>query len=744
MGSGRGHIRASGSQRHRDRMRREMGGKKEPELFHPFLDDDGEDDWEETRDHRSDKAVNPYLDGGAGQLSDDDMEEEYRFRRQYAASQRRSAGGHSRRGARRSSAAMPPVAKPESEPPIINPMLDDTDDDELEAPLHTHRRRRQDTAQSASGDTAQSSQDAGQAAQDTSQDVEVPELDIEMPFTAPDAEYAEGTEHTEGAEYSELSEYSDEYTESPELSEYSEGTEYTEYSEHSDGVEYSESSEEYAEYPDEYSEYAVDDGGGDAGEGDAGEELDAESVVDAWGAADPSEDDEVFSPAVEDLWGEDEGAAAPVDDQDLSDDEVFSPVDDGTEWYDEVDGFSAEEDVDESFMEERGEFQIGQSVFDGFDVNAILADAIDYGASDIHISPSKGVFFTYLGDIRFMEEYPIPDGRVTQAVLDYIATNIASQRFIRDQELDTSFVLREDTVRRDQGVEQRHVGRRFRVSFGREFDDVFIVLRVISDNIPSPESLGIEDDLLKIVHASAGLVMVNGETGAGKSTTLASLLREVQLRRPSKIITIEKPVEYVYPNDGRALVTQREVGRDTYSFERALTSAMRQAPDVILLGEVRDREEMSELLRAAETGHLAISTMHTKNVATTISRIMGLFQVDDQKRVLLSLADSLQTMVNQVLMKSADGKSRFAVRELLTINNEIRGYIAEGDVTAIRDYQIRHEITMEHELVRAAFSGRCLVETARANAVNLEEFDALFSERVSSEGEGSLVYEDDL
>jgi Tfp pilus assembly pilus retraction ATPase PilT len=170
-------------------------------------------------------------------------------------------------------------------------------------------------------------------------------------------------------------------------------------------------------------------------------------------------------------------------------------------------------------------------------------------------------------------------------------------------------------------------------------------------------------------------------------------------------------------------VTQREVGVDAVTFGDALTSAMRQAPDVIMIGEVRNREEVSELLRASESGHLAMSTMHTNSCAATINRIRSLFEGDEQKRILSTLSDNLRGICNQVLVKSPDGQKVSAVREILPMDGELKKYVAEGDVAAIRLYQEKRGIAMEDELVRAYQRGLCTLDEARAQAVNLDYFD---------------------
>lgn len=212
------------------------------------------------------------------------------------------------------------------------------------------------------------------------------------------------------------------------------------------------------------------------------------------------------------------------------------------------------------------------------------------------------------------------------------------------------------------------------------------------------------------------------------STTMASILRNIQLTKAKKIITIEKPIEVKYPSDGKSMVIQRAVPDDCLSFENGLTGAMRQNPDYILIGEVRNHTEVSEFLRAAETGHLAMSTIHTVNNVTTLNRIRSLFTGEEQKRILSTLGDVLRGVMNQALVKTKDGKSRFAVREILTIDYKIRKLIAEDRLDEIRKYQEDNRLTMEHKLCEAFLEGRCDLEEARSKAPDQIYFDYVLKE----------------
>lgn len=354
------------------------------------------------------------------------------------------------------------------------------------------------------------------------------------------------------------------------------------------------------------------------------------------------------------------------------------------------------------------------------DLDAIVSKAIESGASDIHLSPFDEVAFTVLGEIIRLPEYGLIDPNMTVRLQQTIISNVLEQVFVEELELDTSYIVKSG----------KHKGRRLRLSVGKTEGNIFLVFRVIADVMPTPDELEIPKAMRDWTNLPNGLVLVNGPTGSGKSTTLSSLIQEIQFKRAEKIITIEKPIEYVYgvkPGQ-KAFITQREVGRDSREFSAALTSAMRQAPNIILVGEVRNRTEIDELLRAAETGHLAISTMHTTSCPATINRIRSMYEGDEQLRVLATLADNLRGMMTQALVKSPDGKSRFAVREVLQVDKEIKEYVLQGNVQAMRDYQEDRGITMEHELVKAVHSGRASIDSARSKAPNPLYFDDLLDD----------------
>lgn len=352
-------------------------------------------------------------------------------------------------------------------------------------------------------------------------------------------------------------------------------------------------------------------------------------------------------------------------------------------------------------------------------LDQILTEAIITGASDVHLTADQMVAMSRNGDIVKYDGYEIPDDETMHGIIhDGILTHQQRASFNKDYEYDGSYTL----------MYGPYKGARTRINIGKTFGKYFMVFRIINDFIPSLEELKVEQEIINWSYYPNGLFLLCGPTGTGKSTTLASVVYNLMKSTRKKIVTIEKPIEYIYPDNTPSLVVQREVGMDTLGFYEGLTSAMRQNPDVILLGEVRNTEEVTELLRAAETGHLAISTMHTSSVATTINRIQNLFSGNEQKRIMSTLADSLRGVGNQILVKDkADG--RFAVRELLTINEEIKKLIVTGDVQGIRHYQIARRATMEHKLAEAVKQGRCLEEEAFKQVTDADLFRKIMKER---------------
>lgn len=255
---------------------------------------------------------------------------------------------------------------------------------------------------------------------------------------------------------------------------------------------------------------------------------------------------------------------------------------------------------------------------------------------------------------------------------------------------------------------------RFRINTCRQRRGVSTFCRVVPDQVPTLEQLGLPRVLASFCRLGSGLVLVTGATGTGKSTTLAAMIHEINRTRALNIITLEDPVEFVHPSD-RSLVIQREVGTHVTSFGDGLRSALRQDPDVILVGELRDAESITLALEAAETGHLVLGTLHTRGAAQTIDRIVDAHPSDNQSQVRNSLADNLKAVVSQELLRVADGRGRRAALEILVVTLAIQQLIREA-----KTFQIPGAITMGRRL-GMQLKDQSLLALVRAGEVDPDE-----------------------
>ncbi len=222
---------------------------------------------------------------------------------------------------------------------------------------------------------------------------------------------------------------------------------------------------------------------------------------------------------------------------------------------------------------------------------------------------------------------------------------------------------------------------------------VSMALRTVPLSVPSLDELGLPPILKELAMKKRGLVLVTGPTGSGKSTTLAAMIDHMNKHRNGHIITLEDPIEYLHRH-GKSIINQREVGHDTYSYADALRAALRQDPDVILIGEMRDLETISTAVTAAETGHLVLSTLHTIGAVQTIDRIIDVFPPDQQQQIKVQLASVLEGVISQQLIKKADNKGRIAALEIMLANAAIRNHVREGKTHQILSAFKRDESTV--------------------------------------------------
>ena len=264
---------------------------------------------------------------------------------------------------------------------------------------------------------------------------------------------------------------------------------------------------------------------------------------------------------------------------------------------------------------------------------------------------------------------------------------------------------------------------RFRVSAYMQRGSMAAVIRIITFDLPDPKALGIPDAVIRLGNLSRGLVLVTGPAGSGKSTTLACIIDAINTSQEKHIITMEDPLEYLHRHK-KSIVSQREISSDTESYVVALRASLRQSPDVILLGEMRDFETISIAMTAAETGHLVLSTLHTPGAASTIDRIIDVFPPSQQRQIAVQLSTTLQAVVSQQLLLTADGSSRAAAFEMMTVTPAIRNMIRESKIPQIDGmiYSASAEnmFSMDSSLARLCRLGRITQEEALTHASNPE------------------------
>ena len=254
-----------------------------------------------------------------------------------------------------------------------------------------------------------------------------------------------------------------------------------------------------------------------------------------------------------------------------------------------------------------------------------------------------------------------------------------------------------------------------------------MALRVVNTVIPAPEKLGLPNTVIDLYNKKRGLILVTGPTGSGKSTTLASIINKANHNRDAHIITLEDPIEYLHRHDV-AIVNQREIGLDSQSYANALRAVLREDPDIILVGEMRDYETISVAITAAETGHLVLSTLHTIGAASTVDRIIDAFPPHHQHQIRGQLAETLEAVISQQLLPTLDGNGRVAAFEILHSNNAIRNLIREGKTHQIASVMQTNRkmgmITMDESIQQLYFAGKIDKETAVSFAVDQDSMDA--------------------
>ena len=347
----------------------------------------------------------------------------------------------------------------------------------------------------------------------------------------------------------------------------------------------------------------------------------------------------------------------------------------------------------------------------------LLAFGIERGVSDIHFEVGYPPHYRLHGELLGAIKVPAMSVGDTEAIARIILEDRGSTvvDFTRPfREIDVSYQLA------DRG--------RFRATIFRQRGQVGIVLRLIPVEVASLEQLNLPTVLAEIADVRRGLVLVTGATGNGKSTTIAAMVRHINETRHAHIITIEDPIEFVHTPD-KCMIIQREIGADTESFSDALGAALRQDPDVIVVGEIRDRETAQTALKAAETGHVVLAAIHTPDAVGTIQRLVGLFESDAQPLVRERIGDSLQAIVSLRLLTARDGRRRLPAVEILRVTRTVRECIRArdrlGDIPELmrKGRDLYSMQTFDQHLLDLVNTGLIAMETAIYTASNPDEFE---------------------
>ncbi|MCU1405330.1 MAG: pilT [Glaciihabitans sp.] len=301
----------------------------------------------------------------------------------------------------------------------------------------------------------------------------------------------------------------------------------------------------------------------------------------------------------------------------------------------------------------------------------LLTQVVDAKASDLHLTVGRPPMVRIHGDLTPLDV----TGDISEIANGPLAP-ADTEAILRDLFTDEEWEDFQEVLERDRSFEVQGVAR-FRVNIFLQQGSLGAVFRVIPSVVPSLEQLGAPGALGDMARLARGLVLVTGPTGSGKSTTLAAILDQANATRPAHIMTIEDPIEFVHKHK-MAIINQREVGTDTRSFAAALKHALRQDPDIILVGELRDLETTQVAISAAETGHLVLATLHTKGAAATIDRLIDIFPAGQQSQIRTQLATTLQAVVSQSLLPNKNGNGRQLVAEVMLATPAIRSLIREG------------------------------------------------------------------
>jgi twitching motility protein PilT len=349
-----------------------------------------------------------------------------------------------------------------------------------------------------------------------------------------------------------------------------------------------------------------------------------------------------------------------------------------------------------------------------FNLDEALMHLVDAGGSDLHLTAGIPPSIRLHGELEPIEGYAVLTPDELHKAIYSILTQRQREQFENELELDVSYSVPGKA--------------RFRVNVFRQRDAIGSVMRVIPFEILELDKLGVPPQLVNFAHLPRGFVLVTGPTGSGKSTTLAGLIDVINRERRAHIMTIEDPIEFLHQHK-KSVVNQREVGTDTLTFAKALKHVLRQDPDVILVGEMRDLETIQIALTAAETGHLVFGTLHTQDAPQTIDRVIDVFPPEQQEQIRVMLAGALQGVMCQQLLKTADGSGRVVACELMVATPAIRNLIREGKThqmySSIQAGKEHGMITMDQSLAELVLNGKITYETALEKCNNVPDFNRL-------------------
>ncbi len=329
------------------------------------------------------------------------------------------------------------------------------------------------------------------------------------------------------------------------------------------------------------------------------------------------------------------------------------------------------------------------------DIQEVLTKAKEAGASDVHITVGIPPKMRVNGNLITMEEYPKMLPADTLDVVLNITSDAQRTKFEEKGEYDMSFSI-------------PNVGR-YRVNIYKQRGSASLAFRLVGTVVPTAESLGVPTSVMDLYQRKRGLILVTGPTGSGKSTTLAAIIDKINNFRDAHVITLEDPIEYLHSHK-MSMVNQREIGLDSNNYANALRAALREDPDVILVGEMRDFETISVAITAAETGHLVLSTLHTIGAASTVDRVIDVFPPHQQQQIRVQFANVLEAVISQQLIPTADGKGRVAAFEVMHANHAVRNLIREGKSHQLASVMQTNRklgmVTMDEAIQELYFNGR--------------------------------------